>query len=175
MKKFSIKELSRIESEIDTEINFVSGRQRSTMNTRQASRQEALDVANKSIASSLTKLNGLLDAKFAIRTIKQVFNAEKGINDKTRDIAKLTAEQAFIDSVASYSEVTASERYASTKVEYSPGITQEKQDELRAKSRVIQRQIQRLKDSCQGINNQGTILLDETTYSTLVSSGLIDA
>lgn len=176
MKKFSIKELSRIEAEIDSEILFVEARQRGQMAKKQGSAQAARDTALAAIKAGLGKRNALVKAKFAIRSIKQVFNAEKGINDKTREIAALELERQFLDTIHQYDDVQAYEGYGQRpKTEYLPGISLKTQDEYRAKSRVIARQIQRLKDSCQGINNQGIIELDEATYSTLVTSGLIDA
>lgn len=175
MKKFSIKELSRLETEIDEEIDFAKSRHRSALQKTLPSQQAAEDAAMKAAKEVFSRTQSLLTAKYAIRSIKQTFNAEKGINDKTRAIAQLHAEQELLDSIAQQKEVTAIDRYGSNKLDYRPGITTEVQDEYRAKSRVVQRQIQRLKDSCQGINNQGTIELEEDVYHTLVSVGLIDA
>tara|TARA_Y100001960_G_scaffold334111_1_gene445163 strand:- start:34487 stop:35014 length:528 start_codon:yes stop_codon:yes gene_type:complete len=175
MKTFSVKELSRIETEIDEEISFVKGRMRSVRNERLNSANLAESRANKAIKEALSKLESLLSAKFAIRSVKQIFNAEKGINEKTRKIAELTERKALLDSAAGFGDVSARESYGSNKVEYNPGISTDTEDSYRAKSRAVQRQIQRLKDSCQGINNQGTIELDGTVYETLVACGLIDA
>lgn len=175
MKKFSIKELSRIETEIDKEIQFAMLRHQGIMRKDCASRDEALRVAKESIEVSSNKVHKLLDAKFAIRGIKQAFNVEKGINDKTLHIALLTQEQEFVDTYAKHGDVSSDRSYSSNSVTFTPGISAESQDKLRAESRNIQRQIQRLKDSCQGINNQGSVELDEASYQVLVDAGLIDA
>lgn len=176
MQKFSIKELTRIETVIDEEISFVESRLRNELrDSKQASVSAATEYAGKVIDSTVTKRSALLAAKFAIRAIKQVFNTEKGINDKTRKIAELQAQKDFVDKLAIQDVAKEVTNYTTKTVKYRPGITLETQDKFRAESRSLQRQIQRLKDSCQGINNQGTIELDSETRSTLLASGIVDA
>jgi cell division protein FtsB len=176
LKKFSIKELSRIEAELDSELQFVEGRLAGNLRKNQSTVSAATTAALTAIKSALDKQELLLNLKFDLRNIKATFNIEKGINDRTIKIAKLVARKEFLERrITVLGDVEVIEAYGNHKDTYRPGITEETQDTYRAEVRNLSRQIQRLKDSCNGINSQGGIELTAETVDNLTKLGLIDA
>ncbi len=174
-QKFSIKDIRRVESEVDEEIRFVSGNLRDVRDNQQVDLETAKKVGVAEVRKVVDRFNDLVGLRFAIREIVAKFNEENGINERTAKIARLEQEKAFLDDhVERFGRPGSSRDYHTDTIKYTPGITPEFVDEIRAKSRNIKRQIQRLKDSCNGINSNARFELDEAIVAKFESYGFID-
>ena len=86
MKQFKIKTLRRIETAINEELVFVNNRfQRKS---KSASKKSAESDFDAKMGAFLDKQQALQGLKFQIRGLVAKFNEEKGINEKTAEIAR---------------------------------------------------------------------------------------
>lgn len=176
MRKMPVKDVSRVESEIDNEIEFIKDRLGMQLRVTQGTRQDAYKAAEVAISAAVEKMDKLLVAKFALRDLKAAFNIENGINERTLRIAMLTEQKQFMEqNMSRVGDVSTTTSYQDSKVRYVPGVSNESQDKVRADVRNLTRQIQRVKDSCAGINGNGKVELPEMVSNILVEFGFIDA
>lgn len=168
-----IKTLRRIETELDNELLFISRRLQRENN--QATKEAAFNAGEASATSAIKKHNRLLGAKFAIRALVSQFNIEKGINDKTAQIAVSEALKTFLENqILSIGQPRYSRNYHSETYEYTVGISDEYEDKIRAEIKSITRKIQSLKDSCNGINAQGDIEISPELMQVFLDYSLVD-
>lgn len=173
--EFSIKDVRRIETEIDDEISFVERNVRDIRSEHQQSKKDAEDFGLKEVQTLQDKMFKLIEVRFKIREIVANFNTEHGINDRTAKIAKLEQQKDFLeDRIASFGRVGTTRDYNLDKVVYTPGVTSEFVDQKRAEVRDLTRQIQRLKDSCNGINSNTKVTLEPSLISFFKNAGMID-
>lgn len=175
MQKFSIKEISRLETAIDEEVNYLKDRNCKHLRSEYNTTEEAIKGGAAATKSLIEAFSELVAVKFHIREIKQEFNASNGINDKTREIALLEQTRDMYQDLSNISYPQQVANYSTSRVAYRTGISDHEKDALRTKVKQLSRQITRLKDSCQGINNQGKIELDTSAVATLVKFGILDA
>ena len=168
-----IKTLRRIEIELDNELVFISRRLRRENN--QATKELAELAGVSVVQSSKSAFSKLVKAKFEIRNLVAEFNIVKGINAKTAKIAELEALGAFVEEhLIKLGKVKTTRNYGSDTYEYAIGISDEVEDNLRAEVRRLSRQVQSLKDSCNGINSQGDIQVSDSLLSVFKAYSLVD-
>lgn len=176
MTKVTIKVLRRAESELDNELKYVQNRLSSARNQRQASASAATATGTMACNEFIIRHGQLLEAKFDIRKAVGQFNQDKDINLKTGKIAALEAQLNALDTAMGFGSVSECSSYGATKLEYRPGIDAEYVDKLRSDSRSLKRQVQRLKDSCNGINSSedASPYIGDKTLEFLKSNNFID-
>lgn len=176
MTKVTIKVLRRAEAELDNELQYVHSRLNSDRNQRQSTATAAVTAGVTACNAFLTRHGQLLEAKFAIRKAVGEFNQDKGINLKTGQIAALEAQLKALETAMSYGSVNEHTPYGSNKTEYRSGVDAEFIDKLRSESRSLKRQVQRLKDSCNGINSSedASPYIGDKTLEFLKSNNFID-
>lgn len=168
-----VKDIRRVESEIDNELEFIQSRLRNK--PKYSTSSQARDAGTSLTKSFLEKYGKLIDAKFELRRLIANFNKTAGINDRTARIAQLEMTKETIDNcLVNYGDVDTYRNYGSDTVKYQAGISELAVDEYRAQSRRLKRLIQSLKDSCNGINAQGTVEVSDDTMELLKESGFID-
>lgn len=175
MKQFTVKELRRIETEIDNEISHRTCRVSQLRSKEAVSLTAAYTECQTELVDMISKHTELLDSKFAIREIISKFNSDNGINERTGKIAALKAAIQFLeDSVLNIGSATSYAPYGSTKTVYRYGITEDHTDSVRSEIRALKRQIQALTDSCNGINSSHKFAINENLLKVFVKYGLID-
>lgn len=175
VQKFSIKDIRRIETEVDEEIHYVTNGIHNIRQEHQQLRIDAFAVGEKGVRASLAKFEELVDTRFAIRGIVAKFNDANGIDDRTAKIAKLEQRKTFVDdSIVGFGRPGTTRDYRNDTVVHTPGLKDDIVDEFRAESRNIKRQIQRLKDSCNGINSNTSFEVDPVLVEVFTKYGFID-
>ena len=167
-----IKDLRRLETELDAEVQYTSLSPRDKK--EYSSLQDAQEAGASALNFALTKIRALNEVKYDIRETVRIFNETKGINAKTLKIAQLEAELSLLESVQNMSSPRSYSPYGSTKIEYQAGIDADTVDQHRIQARRVRREIQSLKDSCNGINSSGTAELSEKSMGILKKYGMID-
>lgn len=172
----SLKDLSRIESAVDKEIEHVTRRVNIFRARKTGSSDDALESGIKLAKDIIEKYKVLLDVRFYIRGLKAEINQNEGIKSRTADLAKLVAYQEFLDdNIQNVGDPDREHRYGSSdEVKYHWGIDDDFREELRTESKGLTRQIQRLKDSCAGINANLKVTIPEDKVTYLRSFGLVD-
>lgn len=174
-QQFSIKDIRRIEQEVDNEINYVRNNASDIRQDQQQNLADAKKVGEKGVNELQAKMYELIEVRFKIRTIVAEFNKDNGINDRTLKIAILEQKHDFLEqSIIGFGRPGTTRDYHLDKVVYSPGITTEVVDEKRAEARNIKRQIQRLKDSCNGINSNAKFEVAPELVALFERYGFID-
>lgn len=174
-QQFSIKDIRRIEQEVDDEIVYVQHGMHEIRSEHHASLNAAKAAGEAGVREVLAKFDELVNLRFTIRDIVAKFNEENGINERTAKIAKLEQRKEFVDnSVAGFGRPGTTRNYSTDKVVYTAGLAPTVVDEFRAESRNIKRQIQRLKDSCNGINSNSRFELDPEVVGLFTKYGFID-
>lgn len=173
MSKITIKTLRRAETELEDEIhysNHLLGK------AELPNHEAALEYGINAVEEFAVKMADLVKARFAIREAVRKFNEEKGINAKTLQIAQLQEHIKVLERMQSYGSVQQTSSYHTNTVQYRSGIPQTKVDEFRSQARSLTRQIQKLKDSCNGINSSSDAseYLDKDTIEFLRSNNFID-
>ena len=169
-----IKTLRRIETEIDSEISFMSRRLRN-LSKKADSLENAKIEGSNTIEAAQKSFMELNAAKFTIRGLVSEFNSTKGINRKTAEIAELEATKSFIEDVAlSVNFAQTRESNYGSGVSHHVGLSEETEDSLRASVRGLTRKIQGLKDSCNGTNSQGDIQIPEKLLNLFKVYSLVD-
>lgn len=167
-----VKTAQRTLTVIDQEIQRIHNRATDT-DTTLGIRSDAAKAFREQYKQNISILGKLLDAKYEIRQAIAQFNIDKGINEKTAEIAKLTELNAFISLENTHRVREVSRWSANTTPRYYVGKDNALEDETLADQRKIQRYVAQLKDSCSGINSQGSITIKESTREFLDSLGLI--
>jgi hypothetical protein len=163
-----IKDARRIETEIDNELDYTEV-QKASVSTKVMAEK----IGVESWAEVQDKKFELIAAKFDIRNTIAVFNQEAGINTRTAKLAELEAIKASLQNYSS-NEVRTSTGFGEQIQTFRTGLSKTAIDAVRAEIRVIVRQIAKLKDTCSGINSNGTLTLKAKTVKTLTKYGLID-
>lgn len=175
MKQFTVKELRRIETELDNEISHRTSRVNRLSSKEAVSLTAAYTECQTELLDMIAKHTELLDSKFAIREIISKFNSDNGINERTGKIASLKASSQFLeDEVLRIGSAVSYAPYGSTKTVYRYGITEDYTDSVRSEIRALKRQIQALTDSCNGINSSHKFAINENLLKVFVKYGLID-
>lgn len=175
VQKFSIKDLRRIESEIESEIQYVSNSVQLVRAEQQATKTDAEKYALGELPKLSAKMNVLIETKFKIRAFIADFNKTNGINERTAKIAELEEKSTFIENrLVSFGRAGTTRDYNTDKVKYTPGVTTDFVDERRAEVRAIKRQIQRLKDSCNGINSNSRTEIPQDLLDVFKQYKLVD-
>lgn len=175
-RKYSAKDLARIEGLLDQEEAFLLGRFRQKTNATALSRFDAEQSASAAFGAYVLDMDSLIMCRSDLRAAKDAFNIEKGIKERTASIARLNRILDVHKEVLELHRVH--ERSAfnnNAPVKYNVGLHDALEDSARAEVRKIERQIQRLKDSCAGINSQQVIEMPEAFTDFLVEKGLLDA
>lgn len=147
----TIKTLRRAENEIDSEIEHIRRRLRNRKAT--TSRKTAAEEGAEACVDFLTRFKELSSAKYEIRAAVSFFNEEEGINKRMVQIAKLDALLEATVSCEQFGPVIERSSYTNKASEYTVGISNDIVDAYRSDARGIRREIQALKDSCNGINS----------------------
>lgn len=172
-----IKDLRRIESEIDKELGFKSRIQLDRYSEVQyKDAEEAVEAGKAKVFAKLEIVKTLYDVKFQIRQIVGDFNEKSGINKKSLQIAQLNNELSVLGSLANLPTTRrTTDGYGATHKYYNTeGVSEDFIEEMRAESRRVLRKVQALKDSCAGTNANGTGTLSEELENTLRKLGMID-
>ena len=173
----TIKTLRRAETELDNELRYSQERMQQMRSGSQVTENAALASGIAVCEEYLERHSNLLDAKFEIRKCVGKFNQSKGINRKTSDIAELEASIAAIDLVMGFGAVAEQRTYGQqAKATYRPGINCDYIDKQRSVVRGLTRQIQRLKDSCNGVNSSedASEFISPTVLVFLKANNFID-
>lgn len=173
--KLSIKDLRRAETELESEMNYVVQCLSAARSERTTNNQGALEAGLSVCDAYVTRQSELLGAVFAIRQAVGKFNEDEGINQRTGRIAYLERLVAANEKAQSFGRVARNQSYGSTEVTYTPGIDDEKINVYRNEVRRIRREIQSLKDSCNGINSSkdATPYIDPKMVEFLKSNNFI--
>lgn len=175
MQKFSIKDIRRIEQEVDNEIVYVEQNSYHIRENQQATKEAALEAGITDVQAMQDKAYELIELRFKIRDIVAAFNKDNGINERTAKIALLEQKQSFLDEkIAGFGRVGTTRDYNSQQTKYTPGVDTEFVDAKRVESRDIKRQIQRLKDSCNGINSNAKFDVEPELVALFTKYGFID-
>lgn len=172
-----IKDLRRIESEIDKELAFKSRVQLDRYSEVQyKDAEEAVETSKAKIFAKLDIVKTLYSVKFQIREIVGDFNDKSGINKKSLQIAQLNNELSVLSSLSNLPITRrTTDGYGTThKYYHTEGVSEDFIEEMRAESRRVLRKVQALKDSCAGTNAKGTGTLSEELENTLRQLGMID-
>lgn len=148
----SIKDLRRAETEIENELIYVKQRMSSVRSERQSSMEGAMESGKAAVEGFISRTSELLEAVYAIRNAVGKFNEDEGINNRTSKIAYFDRLLNTLEQGQNFGRTARNTSYGSSEVTYTPGIDDTKIDELRNEVRRIRRDIQSLKDSCNGIN-----------------------
>jgi hypothetical protein len=166
-----VKEARRIEAEIDNEISYA---QESSNYLEHSTVVSAQVAGAKSWDDQQEKLAALVAAKFTIRTAINTFNYVNGLNDQMAVIAELEMHKAHLSEYSSRGVRTNHSYSSGNKDTYREGLSTAKVDAIRAETRVLSRKIASLKDSCNGINSQGTLDFGNGFLTMLKVFGFID-
>ena len=172
----NIKLLRRAETEIQNELAHVSSRLNNTRHEREPTQESATTAGEISCNSFLKRYTELMTAKFDIRAAVGKFNEAEGINGKTTKIAMLEGLLSAYEKAEGYGRVSRNSGYGSTEVTYTPGVSDEVVDSYRTEVRRIRREIQSLKDSCNGVNasKDASSYVDVNLIEFLKSNKFID-
>lgn len=174
-QQFTIKELRRIETEMNNELSYISSAMYNIREEKVATREAAQEAGTIGLNTQLAKFKELTDAKFDIRDVVAKFNEAQGINERTIKIAKLESEILFIEQhIIGFGPVRQDRDYHTNKVEFAPGASLEYVDAKRSDVRGLRRQIQRLKDSCSGINSNNKFVVSDVLLAVFVKYRFID-
>ena len=166
-----IKDLRRAETQIDEEIDYSVRMLRSS--NEYGKLHQAEDAGAELAEHYLDKVGELTEAKYTIRALVSAFNEEYGINERCIKIAKAQAKLDVINTIiAELSSPRTQRIYNSDVIRYSVGLSEQAIDFHRATARGIIREIQSLKDSCNGINSQQTVMVPPTLLAVLTKYNL---
>lgn len=166
-----VKEAQRLETVIDQEIERLKDRLARSSSTHKT-RTLAESAFRERHEKTLEQMAILLDIKFAIRKAIAEFNRNHAINERTAKIAHLTKLLELIKG-SLVNQASSVNHYNSKEPEYREGYSDQLEDVVLAECRKITREIQRLKDSCNGINSQGTIAISESQVEYLKKLGIL--
>lgn len=173
--ELSIKQLRRIETELLNEKDHVIQRLRDLNYETADTKHDAMHTGESRLTSSIESVNLLINAQYLIRKLISDFNEKAGINDKTLQIANLEAVcEARAEMLSSIGQVRAKTEYNSKQTVYSYGVSDQYEDSQRALERAEKRRIQRLKDSCNGLNSSSKVKIPDTLLTLITKYGLID-
>lgn len=165
-----IKDLRRIETELESELSIQKSRVTSIddLTTRASTAEMAALAGKKAQQGQLEKVGKMISMKFMIRQLISDFNASNGINDRTLKIAVLSEKLEVCQQAQSARRPSAHQDWRSDKIDgYNCGIDLATKDELRIQERGIRQQIQKLKDSCNGINSNESVTLPDDLVTFL--------
>lgn len=171
--KINIKNARRLETAIEEEISRIRGKING-FSDKFESKDKAEEGTFHSIIELEKKWSALQHIRFEIRTLVGKFNAESDINSKASKIALLNERADLINSLSNYKRTTTQRNYSNESIYYSSGLSETVREDYHAELLSIRREIQRLKDQCQGINASGTIELGSDSESFLKKAGLMD-
>lgn len=173
--ELSIKQLRRIETELLNEKDHVIQRLRNFNYETADTKSDAIEIGEERLSLSIESVNALINAQYCVRKLISDFNESAGINDKTLQIANLEAIcEARAEMSSSLGKVLAKTEYNSKQTTYSYGVSDEFEDNQRAIERFDKRRIQRLKDSCNGLNSSSKVKIPDTLLTLITKYGLID-
>jgi len=168
----NIKNARRLEATLDDEIarlkNKIFDREARYKDTAQS-----LAGTKSAIDTYMDKLTKFKEIRQTIRDLIGEFNVEKGINSTTASIAIKVDELELYERLSNMSEPRMTKDWDDVKYA-TPGISRAEAEAHHATTLKLKREIQRLKDKCQGINSSGTIELSAETESFLKLTGLMD-
>ena len=171
--KVNIKNARRLETELDNEISRLTGKVRHGRSSH-STYAESVAITENSVDTLVASIGKMKQIRMDIRTKIGKFNAESGINDLTASIADAASNAEIQEMIYNLSSPTSTRDYGTDSVKYTSGVSEAYREAAHTKLLVIKREIQRLKDKCQGVNSSGTIELDSDTESFLKVSGLMD-
>lgn len=174
-----IKDIRRIETEMDKEISLLqSSFTRNVSDNVEETSEKALRAGKSLVEMQRDELAQFLETKFNLRQIVANHNSSTKINDNCIKIAKLEFELNLIENtVMNVSGVAVKQEYTSkgyVAAGYKSGVDVEFKNQLRVEARKVRREIQRLKDSCNGINGQSEYELIPNDLEFLKSRGFLD-
>lgn len=172
MKQFKIKTLRRIETAINEELVFLI--ERFQRKGKAATKNSAESDFDAKMGNFLDKQQALQGLKFQIRGLVATFNEEKGINEKTAEIAFQSTQLEALRAVNGYEQAYESSDYHTNKTYWRVGISDATEDWVRVEIKKIERLIQRLKDTCNGINSTATVEVSDEMVALFEQFGLID-
>ncbi|WPH64761.1 hypothetical protein [Vibrio phage vB_VpaP_SJSY21] len=171
--KINIKNARRLETAIEEEISRIRGKING-FSDKFDSKDKAEEGTFHAIIELEKKWSALQHIRFEIRNLIGKFNSENDINVKAGKIALLSERADLIQSLSTYKRSTTQRNYSNDSTYYSAGLSETVREEYHSDLLSIRREIQRLKDQCQGINASGTIELDSDAESFLKKAGLMD-
>lgn len=172
-----IKDLRRVETELEQELDIQKDRVKAIdiLTVKAKSLDLAAAEGQKAQQAQLEKVSTMIAMKFKIRQIVSGFNKDKGINDRTLKIAVLSEKLDVCQQAQTARGPSANHDWSSDKIDgYNCGITVAMKDELRIQERGIRQQIQKLKDSCNGINSNESVTLPEELVAFLKGQKFIE-
>ena len=170
--KISIKNAARLETTLNDEIDRLTGK--ITDRKYFQSAKDSISATTKNIESLVEKIGMYREIRTCIRDQKRFFNEQKGINDLTSDIASLNDQLDLYNLLSEFRYPEPQSSYGNDTIRFCSGISEEDKESYYINTLKIKREIQRLKDKCQGVNSNGTIELSTDIESFLKKSGLID-
>ncbi len=177
-QKINIKNARRLETEIDVEIVDLSQRLAYFWGNEEfETRTAAEDAGDSYLEKLLMTIEDLQRLRFDIREAIGKFNKENNIDIHTLGIAKLTKKLEVLNLIYesnSSSEKTKTLGGGSYKSIFTLGTSLELKEKARIECKRVNREIQRLKDKCTGINSSGTITLTTDQVSMAKKMGLMD-
>ena len=173
--KIKVKTLRRAETELLSEIQLLSGRLPSFSTEPLAkSLNEARSIGLESYKNKLSVLQDCITAKYDIRNSISKFNQANGINDRTLKIAVLTEQLDLIEkSHTRINDASANRSYYGDIEGYNIGCSQSDLDQYRVEVRKIKKEIQGLKDSCNGINASNDVEITTELHKFLTDLSMI--
>lgn len=171
--KINIKNARRLESALDDQIirltNIMMQKSKSFSTAKDATYHTKANVT-----TILVKLKEITSIRSDIRDHIGSFNEQNGINKITALIARSTQELDIYNRLCNLEEPSRNRNYSTNEISYSAGLDEETREGYYVITLKLTREIQRLKDKCQGINASGTIELSAEQESFLKVSGLLD-
>ncbi len=166
-----VKNVQRIISSIEEELSFYASKKaiRGSFSSRQVAIQDT-ESQMRSVADAQLELNHLY---YSLRKMVGKFNSQS-IDDRTADIARLKARMAIYEDALKLGCPMEQGAYGAAGKTYTAGVSVEYEAECRNHVKNIKRQVQRLKDSCAGINANSDIELDEETIKIIKHYNLTD-
>jgi len=175
--EIKLKQLRRIETEIDNELEIQEPRIQSCCRNLGSIESSILNAAIRgalTVHAQYELISALLAKKFEIRAIVAAFNKENGINERTIKIAILEKQITYAEKASKVNIPSIDRDYRTNTISgYYQGITQAVSDDWRIAVRKLRAQIQKLKDSCSGINSNGTVVINNELESFLKDNQFI--
>lgn len=172
-----IKDLRRVETELESELSIQKSRVSAIddLTVRAKTADQAAVDGKKAQQVQLEKVGKMISMKFKIRQLISDFNASHGINERTIKIAVLSEKLEVSQQAQSARRPSPNQDWRTSQIDgYNCGIDLETKDELRVQERGIRQQIQKLKDSCNGINSNESVTLPDDLVSFLKEQKFIE-
>lgn len=170
----NIKNAKRLETSIDGELDRLQGKIRHQGSTEYKNAKESMEATNAAIEANLVSIDEYLVIRKSIRDAIGKFNKDSGIDVHSSEIALLQKRLSALEDISDVRYPRSQRDYGTDEIKYSGGLSDDQKEVFYARTRVLTRQIQRLKDKCQGVNATGTIELADGVGSFLRVNGLMD-